>query len=97
LEPGAALLIMLRRPHESGTVGLADQNADHWRAVLRARIKIACQYGCGSQAAADNGAYQYQGTVCGLAQVRLHYSKAVLLCGYAHTTISAYAHMRIKS
>lgn len=33
----------------------------------------------------------------GLALVRLYYSMPVLLCGYAHTTISAYAHMRIKT
>jgi len=34
LGPGPALLITLRRPHERGTVGLADQNADHWRRPL---------------------------------------------------------------
>lgn len=33
-QPGPALLITLRRPHERGTVGLADQNADHWRRPL---------------------------------------------------------------
>lgn len=32
--PGAALLITLRRPYERRTVGLADQNADHWRRSL---------------------------------------------------------------
>jgi hypothetical protein len=30
-----------------------------------------------------------------LAQVHVYYSTPVLLCGYAHTTISAYAHMSI--
>lgn len=66
-------------------------------ATIRMRIRIICRYGCGSQAAADTGTYRYQWTVRGLAQVRLYYSTPVLLCGYAHTTISAYAHMRIKS
>jgi hypothetical protein len=31
----------------------------------------------------------------GLALVRVYYSTPVLLCGYAHTTISAYAYMSI--
>ena len=96
-QPRSALRIALRSVHERGTVELADQNADHWRALLRTQIRIACQYGCGSQAAADNGTYRYQWTVRGLAQVRLYYSTAVLLCGYAHTTISAYDHMRMKA
>lgn len=33
-QSGPALLITLRRPHERRTVGLADQNADHWRRPL---------------------------------------------------------------
>lgn len=123
-QPGPAQRDQQRRPHERGTAGLADRNADHWRALLLAqngkawlitivitdarrcgygsggtaiwmRIRIICRYGCGSQAAADTGTDQRQGTVCGLARVRLHYSTPVLLCGYSHTTISAYDHMRI--
>jgi hypothetical protein len=31
---GAVLLITLRRPYERETVGLADQNTDHWRKPL---------------------------------------------------------------
>lgn len=33
-QPEPALLITLRRPHERETVGLADQNADHWHRPL---------------------------------------------------------------
>lgn len=65
-QPRPALLITLRRPHERRTVGLADQNADHWRRPLLTQngsgwlitivITGARCYGHGSRSSADTAA-----------------------------------------